>query len=158
MIKRVLTGCLMTAAFVTANVFPVLADTNTTSISNAGSGSTTVSYVQESTFTISIPKTITLTKAEEAGKTIYKSDYTIYLTSDPDNLVKADTITVAPEEQTATLEDRNGKADVTANVIQADTTFTYDSHDDITGTVKAEGLTAGNWEGYIRFALTLSKG
>lgn len=152
-LKKVMTGCLATVMMVTASVFPAFADT--TAISTSGSGTTTVTYVQESTFTVQIPKSVVLTKTTENSKTVYKNSYTVSLSSNANDLVKTDSVTVTPTA-TVTMIDSHGKANVTANVTQAKTSFTYESHDNLTGTVQTDGLTAGNWTGSLQFAIKLN--
>lgn len=120
---------------------------------------TKVTYTQESTFTVVIPKAIVLDgTAKSAG-------YTISVYGD---ISGNENVTVTPSEK-FNLKDAHGKTDVEASVEQEKTAFTADevnakapdenSKDgaNTTGSISAASLTAGDWSGTFNFDIALNE-
>lgn len=107
----------------------------------------TVTYSQGSTFTVSIPKDITLGDNQ-------KATYEIGVIGD---LYEDENIIITPEAS-VTLTDKNGKGSIVATIAQEKTLFTAemingtdDTLKKTTGTIEASGLTAGDWSGTLSF-------
>lgn len=132
----------------TITVPSLAAETDTTQEVNAeGSQSTTVTYEQASSFTVSIPKSIALSSDKSAA----------YSVSVKGDIAANETVTVTPDA-TVTLSDHNGKSNVTGQITQEKTLFDYDeiigSDGDVTnGTITAVDLTAGDWIGTFNFVI-----
>lgn len=135
---------------------PVFAEGEVTNtISEAGSLSSDVTYTQDSSFTVSIPKKIILDSNKSAA-------YHVNVTGD---IYGDQTITVTPDTE-ITLTDKNGKGTVTATVAQDDNVFecadikaVSESGEmvgkTVEGSITAEGLTAGEWEGTLNYNVAL---
>ncbi|MCI5500582.1 MAG: hypothetical protein MR409_01490 [Lachnospiraceae bacterium] len=133
--------------------------TETQEISSATTGEATVTYTQDSTFTVSIPKKITLDGTSKSA------EYTVTVTGDVSG---NEYVTVTPDSS-FTLKDSHGKADVTASVTDTDGNGLEESDckfeaSDInaeggvsrTDAIKAADLTAGDWSGQLSFAIALN--
>lgn len=110
---------------------------------------------QASSFTVTIPKEVTLDG--ETGT----ADYEVNVKGD----ISGDQhITVIPDASFAMAEVGGQKADITATVTQAETEWTYDEvnilddTDALVGKTEAGSIeapvTAGEWEGKFNFAIT----
>lgn len=104
---------------------------------------------QSSTFSVVIPKVITL---EEVTTSEYKEGYTVVVKG---NIAGNEEVVVGPAVTTFDLE-QSGKDPLSANVTQDEVTADYaDLKDDaeklLPGTVEVSGVTAGSWEGTFDF-------
>jgi hypothetical protein len=166
--KRKLVSVLMAAALVAVPAVPVMASVGTTQdASVGGTYSCEVVYEKDSSFTVTIPKTITLT--ENAEKTADASDYNVKVIG---AIAGDQWVSVVPA---ATVSmSTSGKDAVTADVAQSVNKF-YDTK--TTQTVEADGikmtsetdgatstgsvttqslLTAGSWSGTLNFEVALN--
>ncbi len=105
-----------------------------------------------SSFTVKIPKTVILTGAANGS-----GSYTVKVSGD---IAGDETITVKPDASVAMQQ--SGKTDVTATISQTKTTWTVADTGLVdglstTGTITADGLTAGQWKGSFNFDISLSK-
>ena len=146
--KKILVAVMalaMVATTVTPQIFATVDETQ--KVTTNESAATEVKYSQTSTFSVTVPKTITL----GADKT---SSYTVDVNGD---IASNETVTVTPDA-TVTMEDINDiKADVTGTITQDKTSWIYSEMDDnATGSVSAQGLTAGTWNGTFNFAIALN--
>lgn len=110
-----------------------------------------------SSYTVTIPKKITLDGAEKKG------EYTVSCTGD---IAGDEYVSVTPDATFAMSQD--GKADVTASITQATTKFRGDNYtgslvegealmeSGAAGAIDAQGLTAGAWNGTFNFAINLN--
>jgi hypothetical protein len=118
-----------------------------------------VSMEVKSSFTVRIPKSITLSGTTKSGT------YTVTVTGD---IAGTEQVTVTPEES-FTMKSA-GKKDVKASVVQEADTWSYDTTEgtiltqvdgkgssSATGTITAEGTSAGYWEGTLKFTVTLKE-
>ena len=150
MIKRarkisltVLTAMLMAVT----TISPAFATDDVQTTTEAGTKQTTVTYTEDSTFTVTIPKTIVLDTSKEAT-------YDVKVQGD---IKGNEAITVTPDS-TVAMKDAKGKSDVTATITQTTTEFNAVAVNQAdgastTGTVSAPDLTAGNWTGALNFAI-----
>lgn len=107
---------------------------------NGGEHTVNVNATVASEFSVSVPKTITLDGSKKSAT------YKITCNSDfPANKK----VTVVPAAN-VTLESMN-KDNVIASITQDKTEWRYDDNAEGTGTVTAEGLTAGIWDGVFNF-------
>lgn len=123
---------------------------STTSLTAPGTSETAVYADIDAKYTVTLPK---VTKLDSATKA---SDYTVKVQGD---IVGTDSVIVEPE--TSFTMHTNGKDGVTATVSQTKTKFeaseiTGDGTT-ITGSVAAQGLTAGSWNGSFNFYVQLRK-
>lgn len=147
--KKILVAVMamaMVATTVTPQIFAT-ADEKTQIVTENKSAATEVKYSQTSTFSVTVPKTITL----GADKT---SSYTVDVNGD---IASNENVTVTPDA-TVTMKDVNSiKADVTGTITQDKTSWIYSEMDtDATGSISATGLTAGTWNGTFNFAIALN--
>lgn len=141
-----LTGALMLA---TIPMQTLAADTSVvnTTVSEEGTQTATVTYSQDSTFTVTIPKEITLSSAKTAT-------YDVNVKGDIKNSEK---ITVTPDA-TVSMTDANGKDAVDVTITQTKKEFaanvinTVDG-DSTTGSIDGSGLSAGSWSGVLNFVI-----
>lgn len=142
MFKKLLAGFL-TATMVIGSSVLAFADDTTTTINTAGTQNATVTYEKASSFSITIPKSIKLT-----DKT---ADYTVSITGD---IYGNEIITVSPDS-TFNMTNKEGKKAVTASISQAKTSWESTELSSTaattTGTITADGMTAGTWEGTFNF-------
>ena len=115
-----------------------------------GTGSAVVELTVTSTYSVRIPKKITLDGSNKEGS------YTVSVCGD----IPADeNVSVVP---TSTLEmKQTGKDNVTATVTQDKTVWaanelTADEYTTTTGVINAEGLTAGEWSGVLVFNISIT--
>lgn len=151
--KKFLTAALTTLAMTASMPGVVFAEEAQTQEITAGSStSVTVTYEQASTFSVTIPKTITL----ESNKT---ASYDVAVKGD---IAGNEKVNVSPSA-TVTLNDANGKDAVTGTVTQTKTDFSYteitasDAGATTKGSISAEGLSAGDWSGAFDFTINLEK-
>ena len=116
-----------------------------------GTQGATITYEQDSAFTVTIPKTITLGQNKSAT-------YDVKVKGD---ISGNETVTVTPDA-TLQLTDSNGKAAVTGTITQDITEFAatevnQTEGSSTTGDVVANDLTAGNWSGNFEFAIGVEK-
>lgn len=141
---------LFSAVLLIGLTTPALAIVDETqNMSANGTGNTEVFYEQGSSFSITIPKKITL----NADKT---STYDVTVTGD---ISSDEEILVVPEE-TFLMKDQATvgvkKADVTATVEQDKTTWKFNEFNTKgNGLIEAYDLTSGNWAGTFWFNLKL---
>ena len=149
MLKTKFLKLLATVAIVTSMAVPVMAaeSTEVNQYKLATTGESKVKYSLASTFTVSIPKTITL---DTDHKT---STYTVKVKGD---IYGNQKVTVIPTA-TFSLNDANGKRAVDATVKQDKKEFSVSeiAGDGIstTGTITANGLSAGEWSGALNFTI-----
>ena len=147
--KKKFLVAVMAMAMVATTVTPQIFATvdNTQNVTTNKSAATEVKYSQTSTFSVTVPKTITL----GADKT---SSYTVDVSGD---IASNENVTVTPDA-TVTMKDVNSiKADVTGAITQDKTSWIYSEMDtDATGSISATGLTAGTWNGTFNFAIALN--
>ena len=155
--KRKAVSCLLVlAAIMTLTpTIPTLAaenpDNTTQEATTTGNQGATITYQQDSAFTVTIPKTITLGQNKSAT-------YDVKVKGD---IAGNDVITVTPDS-TITLNDADGKGAVTGNIEQTKTKFNsteVNQADGVstTGTITANDLTAGDWSGNFEFAINVNK-
>lgn len=111
----------------------------------------TVRYYRESTFTVTVPKTIMLDSETKSAS------YTVSAQGD----IMGDMKLVVRPDATVVLSDAKGKSDVTGTVTQDVTEFVWsDIINAVTaaGMVEAAGLSAGDWTGSLMFSISLSAG
>ena len=150
MIKRarkisltVLTAMLMAVT----TISPAFAADDVQTTTEAGTKQTTVTYTQDSSFTVTIPKNIALNTSKEAT-------YDVKVQGD---IKGNEAITVTPDS-TVAMKDAKGKSDVTATITQTKTEFNSTEVNQAdgastTGTVSAPDLTAGSWAGALNLAI-----
>lgn len=138
MLKTKIFKLLTTAAIVATMAVPVMAEgetSNVNSYTEAGTGHSTVTYTQESTFTVTIPKNIALQSDKQAS-------YEVSVTGDIQGNQKVE---VTPATS-FTLSDSHGKNDVTASVSQKKTLF---ASDEIKDSEKSESRTYTTWDNSV---------
>lgn len=118
---------------------------------------TEVTAEKTSSFVITIPKTITLDAKSKSA------DYTITATGD---IAGDKAISVVPEASFAMSS--TGKEDVTASVTQTKTAFRDTKYtnalsdaevkfgEDVSGSIAASALTAGDWKGVLQFTISIN--
>ena len=111
-----------------------------------------------STFTVTIPKKITLSGETKSGA------YNVTCTGD---IAGTEFISVTPAASFDMTQ--KGKADVTATVTQETTKFRADNYTTeliageakmatgATGSITADGITSGSWNGTFNFAIALNE-
>ena len=139
----VLTAMLMAVT----TISPAFAADDVQTTTEAGTKQTTVTYTQDSSFTVTIPKTIVLDTSKEAT-------YDVKVQGD---IKGNEAITVTPDS-TVAMKDAKGKSDVTATITQTKTEFNAEAVNQAdgastTGTVSAPDLTAGSWTGALNFVI-----
>ena len=153
------------AAMAAVCALPTFAYTNSTeavnetqTISSNDTAQTSVYAEVGSSFTVTIPKKITLSGETKSGK------YNVTCTGD---IAGDEFVSVAPD---ASFEmSQKGKDDVTATVAQEITKFRADNYTTelvsgeakmatgATGSISASGLTSGGWNGNFNFTIALSQ-
>lgn len=120
----------------------------------ADSNEATLKAHVDSTYTVTIPKHLTL------GRETQKVDYSIKVKGD---IAYNEKVTVSPDVSTFTLK-QDGKDDIQATISQTKSEFTFadlstasDTGASATGTITTSGLTAGHWSGGFNFNIALSK-
>ena len=151
MIKRarkisltVLTAMLMAVT----TISPAFAADDVQTTTEAGTKQTTVTYTQDSSFTVTIPKNIALNTSKEAA-------YDVKVQGD----IKGNEAIAIIPDSTITLNDADGKDAVTGNIEQTKTKFNSTEVNQAdgasaTGTITANDLTAGDWSGSISFTIS----
>ena len=153
--KRKAVSCLLAlAALITMTpTIPTLAaenpDNTTQEVTTTGTQGATITYEQDSAFTVTIPKTITLGQNKSAT-------YGVKVKGD---IAGNETITVTPDA-TLQLTDSNGKAAVTGIITQDVTEFAaaevnLPDGGSTTGNIVANELTSGDWSGNFEFAINI---
>lgn len=109
----------------------------------------TVKVTQSSTFSVVIPKVITL---EEVTTSEYKEGYTVVVKG---NIAGNEEVVVGPADTEFDLE-QSEKDPLSAKVTQDEVSADYDDLKDgaekhLDGTVEVSGVTAGSWEGTFDF-------
>ena len=151
--KRKAVSCLLVlAALITMTpTIPTMAaenpDNTIQETTTTGTQGATVIYEQDSAFTVTIPKTITLGQNKSAT-------YDVKVKGD---ISGNETVTVTPDA-TLQLTDSNGKAAVTGTITQDITEFAADQVNlpdgsSTTGNIVANELTSGDWSGNFEFAV-----
>mgnify|MGYP004613809867 CR=1 FL=1 len=140
------TGVLLLAA-IPMQTLAADASVTTQTTSEAGVKQATVSYTQDSSYTVTIPKEITLSDVKTAT-------YNINVKGD---IKYSEKVTVTPD-LTVTMKDEHGKNDVTINVTQEKTEFTAEmidteAGDSADGSITGTDLTAGSWTGTLNFTI-----
>lgn len=125
-------------------------DNTAQTASQLGIKSATINYFQDSSFTITVPKSIALDSSKTAT-------YNINVKGDING---NETIVVQPDTNIV-MSDANGKPDVLATVTQEKTDFTTSDvmansgeGTSTTGNISAD-LTAGNWSGILNFTISV---
>ena len=153
--KRKAVSCLLVLAAIMTLMptIPTLAaenpDNTTQEATTTGTQGTTITYEQDSAFTVTIPKTIILGQNKSAT-------YDVKVKGD---ISGNETVTVTPDA-TLQLTDSNGKAAVTGTITQDITEFAADQVNlpdggNTTGNIVANGLTSGDWSGNFEFAINI---
>ena len=124
-------------------------DNTTQEVTTTGTQGAIVTYQQDSAFTVTIPKTITLGQNKSAT-------YDVKVKGD---ISGNETVTVTPDA-TLQLTDSNGKAAVTGTITQDITEFAADQVNlpdggSTTGNIVANDLTSGDWIGSFEFAINI---
>lgn len=140
----VLTAMLMAVTTISP-AFAATDEIQTTT--EAGTKQTTVTYTEDSTFTVTIPKTIVLDTSKEAT-------YDVKVQGD----IKGNEVITVTPDSTVAMKDAKGKSDVTATITQTATEFNAEAVNRVdgtstTGNVSAPDLTAGSWTGTLNFAI-----
>ena len=154
--KRKAVSCLLVlAAIMTMTpTIPTLAaenpDNTTQEATTTGTQGTTITYEQDSAFTVTIPKTIILGQNKSAT-------YDVKVKGD---ISGNETVTVTPDA-TLQLTDSNGKAAVTGTITQDVTEFAaaevnLPDGGSTTGNIVANELTSGDWSGNFEFAININ--
>ena len=155
--KRKAVSCLLIlAALITMTpTIPTMAaenpDNTTQEATTTGTQGATITYEQDSAFTVTIPKTITLGQNKSAT-------YGVKVKGD---ISGNETVTVTPDA-TMQLTDSNGKAAVTGTITQDITEFAADQVNlpdggGTTGSIVANDLTSGDWSGNFEFAINIGE-
>lgn len=155
--KQKAVSCLLVlAAIITLTpTVPTMAAENTNNTTQeattTGTQGATITYEQDSAFTVTIPKTITLGQNKSA----------IYDVKVKGDISGNETVTVTPDA-TLQLTDSNGKAAVTGTITQDITEFAANQVNlpdggSTTGNIVANGLTSGDWSGNFEFAIGIEK-
>ena len=155
--KRKAVSCLLIlAAIMTLTpTIPTLAaenpDNTIQETTTTGTQGATITYQQDSAFTVTIPKTITLGQNKSAT-------YDVKVKGD---ISGNEIVTVTPDA-TLQLTDSNGKAAVTGTITQDITEFAADQVNlpdggSTTGNIVANRLTSGDWSGNFEFAINVNK-
>ena len=155
--KQKAVSCLLVlAAIMTLTpTVPTMAAENTNNTTQeattTGTQGATITYEQDSAFTVTIPKTITLGQNKSA----------IYDVKVKGDISGNETVTVTPDA-TLQLTDSNGKAAVTGTITQDITEFAANQVNlpdggSTTGNIVANGLTSGDWSGNFEFAIGIEK-
>ena len=153
--KRKAVSCLLVlAAIMTLTpTIPALAaenpDNTIQEATTTGAQGATITYEQDSAFTVTIPKTITLGQNKSAT-------YDVKVKGD---ISGNETVTVTPDA-TLQLTDSNGKAAITGNITQDVTEFAaaevnQAEGSSTTGNIEANELTSGDWSGNFEFAINI---
>ena len=153
--KRKAVSCLLVLAAImtmTPTIPTMAAENPDNTIQEAtatGIQGATITYEQDSAFTVTIPKTITLGQNKSAT-------YGVKVKGD---ISGNETVTVTPDA-TLQLTDSNGKAAVTGTITQDVTEFAADQVNlpdggSTTGNIVANGLTSGDWSGNFEFAINI---
>lgn len=123
-------------------------DTNSDRYKTSINGNNIVENYQNSTFSVTIPKTISLD-----GKT-GSSDYNIKVNG---TFYYNDTLTIIPNTS-FTLKDKNGVNTINANVTQNVTTFTKNNLGTISGNINlSKNKFAGSYTGTFNFAIKFTR-
>ena len=155
--KRKAVSCLLVlAAIMTLTpTIPTLAaenpDNTIQEATATGTQGATITYQQDSAFTVTIPKTIILGQNKSAT-------YDVKVKGD---IAGNETVTVTPDA-TVQLTDSNGKAAATGNITQDITEFAaakvnQTEGSSTTGNIVANELTSGDWSGNFEFAIGVNK-
>ena len=155
-LAKVLTGTLATAMLVSGTV-PAYAATGTSGTTStlsvetgeAVEGTNAVNVYVEigSSYTVTIPKTITLDGTTKTGS------YTVSVAGD---IAGDETVKVVPDASFAMSQ--TDKADVTASITQDKTAWKVSEFGTAgNGSISASGLTAGAWNGTFNFNVGLEK-
>jgi len=112
----------------------------------------TVKVTQSSTFSVVIPKVITLEEVTTSTNSEYKEDYTVVVKG---NIAGNEEVVVGPAVTTFDLN-QSGKDPLSAKVTQDEVSADYDdlkddAEKDLPGTVEVSGVTAGSWQGTFDF-------
>lgn len=112
-----------------------------------------VYLTQPSTFSVTIPKVI---QEQNVANSTYTDQYTVKVTG---NIAGNQTVTVTPDATFDLIQ--SGKANITATVAQGDQQADYNALANgkeklLDGTVTANDVTAGDWEGTFRFNISLN--
>ena len=153
---KVLTGTLATAMLVSGTI-PAYAATETSGATStlsvetgeAKEGSNQVSVYAEigSQYTVTIPKTITLDRSTKTGT------YTVSVTGD---IAGDEAVKIVPDASLTMSQ--TDKADVTASITQDKTTWEVSEFGTAgNGSISANELTAGAWNGTFNFNVGLEK-
>jgi len=138
---------LLTIVLLLNNNLNVLANETQTVTNIIGSESVSADVTASiaSTFTVRIPKTITLNN--EAGKTVYSVDIIGDLSSN-------EYVSVIPDN--SFLLSQEGKDDITATVTQDKTKWKYNELSmQGNGEINVEDLSSGSWHGFFSFNIEL---
>jgi hypothetical protein len=150
-LKKLLIGTACMTAVLGMSVTTFAEDT-TQPITNTGEQTATVNYDKPSTFSVSIPKTITLGSNGTA-------EYTVSVTGD---IYGNEQVTVIPDASFA-IKNAEGKSDITATISQDKTNWSYDidsnaiESESASGNITAANLTAGVWNGTFNFTISKSE-
>ena len=136
---------LSTLLFVTSCT-PVLAS-DIKEITETSNQSVNVDYSQSSSFTVSIPKSITITDNKTA-------EYDISVSGD----IYGDSVVSVDPSNTIVMKDSHGKENTSAKVTQEKTIFTsseIENSKSVKGSISDDNLSAGVWSGSLKFDINL---
>lgn len=140
----------LTGMMILGSLTPVFATVNETQTTSENETlATDVLYNQDSSFTVTIPKLITLDSTKI-------SNYTVTVTGD---IASNEQVNVIPEKEFLMKDQAltgTKKTDVTATVSQDKEGWKFNEFTTLgNGTVTAEGLTSGSWKGSFWFNISL---
>lgn len=145
LLATTLSLAMILGSTMTANAATLEDDTPIVTITSDGTQSTNVVANITSHFTVTIPKQITLDGKNKSA------DYTISVNGE---LANNETVSVVPDS--TFLMSSVNKADQTATVTQNKQEWTCEETGiNGTGTIRAENLTAGHWNGTFNFSIGL---
>lgn len=136
---------LSTLLFVTSCTLVLASDIQ--EITGASNQSINVDYSQSSSFTVSIPKSITITDNKTA-------EYDISVSGD----IYGDSVVSVDPSNTIVMKDLHGKENTSAKVNQEKTIFTsseIENSTSVKGSITDNNLSAGIWSGSLKFNINL---
>lgn len=142
--NKFLAGLLASVMVLTTPIAVMAADTQ--NVTSASTVSANVTYSQDSTFTVTIPKSITI------DGTSKQASYEVKIAGD---IAGNDRVTVTTSADVS-MTDSHGKAAVTATNDLTSVFLAYEAGTTSvtrTGNITASGLSAGVWTGTMTFTI-----
>lgn len=124
-----------------------------------GTGDCVVTAVIGSSYSVSIPATLTLNKVVDSQDSNFGKYVGTYTVGAKGNLASGNKVTITPTP--SVTMSATGKANVSATVTQAKTEWVFSelnasTYSNTTGSVVAPLTEAGNWSGTLQFTFGLS--